>query len=271
LALLQEAVADDPVALRVLLGLGDNNGRCEAYQKLRQLAEKVGKSERQLLDEAARGVKLPIRVPALIERYKESRKRIASLSIDDPASVVEALFPADDPNTGEIRQIALACLDSAGSLAELKKGLVERITQHDVPESPDFVRIMSLHKSKGLTSPSVIVMGALDGLIPTLFNAETEADVRMMTDEQRRLMYVAITRASEQLVISYFREIEFGLASSLGIQTAKGSTRRRNGSLWARTLATPYLRELGPAAPAPVTGTEWIESYTSIPPSRPTS
>jgi hypothetical protein len=162
--------------------------------------------------------------------------------------------------------MAQDALASSTSIAELRDNLVERISQHDVPESPDFVRIMSLHKSKGLTSPSGIGLGARDGVIPTRFGADTEAEVRAMTDEQRRLMYVAITRASEQLIISYFREIEFGLASSFGIRIVKGSTRRLNGSLWARTLATPYLREFGPSAPQPVRGIEWLETYTAVPP-----
>jgi len=212
-----------------------------------------------------RGVKLPFRIPALIQRFRDAKAKLATLPADNLPSLVDALFPADSPSTSAIRQMALDAAPSSTNLTELRDTLVERISQHDVPESPDFVRIMSLHKSKGLTSPSVIVMGALDGVIPTLFGADTEAEVRAMTEEQRRLMYVAITRASEQLIISYFREIEFALASNFGIRIVKGSTRRIQGSLWARTLATPYLRELGSSAPVPVRGIDWLEAYTAVP------
>ncbi|MGI8474871.1 MAG: 3'-5' exonuclease [Thermomicrobiales bacterium] len=266
LALLRGLAGDDPVSLRVLLGLGDNNGRSDAYQKLSRFAASANKTERQILEEVSRGTKLPFRIPALVERFESATARLNSLPKDNLPELVDALFPADQPNTAEIREIALGCIRPHEPVSKLRDRIVERITQHDVPESPDFVRIMSLHKSKGLTSRSVIVMGALDGVIPTLFGAKTESEIQAMTEEQRRLMYVAVTRASEHLIISYFREIEFALASSLGIRTAKGSTRHQNGSLWARALATPYLRGLGPSAPEPLRGVEWIESYTSLPP-----
>ena len=42
------------------------------------------------------------------------------------------------------------------------------ITQPELPTDVDYVRVMSLHKSKGLTADLVIVMGCVEGLIPRI-------------------------------------------------------------------------------------------------------
>ena len=60
------------------------------------------------------------------------------------------------------------------------------------------VQIMSVHKSKGLEFPVVFVIGAADGLFPTNRSIE-DGDV----EEERRLFYVATTRAMDMLIITY--------------------------------------------------------------------
>ena len=60
----------------------------------------------------------------------------------------------------------------------------------------DYLRLMTIHAAKGLEFNTVFIIGAYDGIIP----AEKDG-----TDisEEKRLMYVAITRAKERLYISY--------------------------------------------------------------------
>ncbi len=60
------------------------------------------------------------------------------------------------------------------------------------------VRLMTVHQAKGLEFPVVFVIGAADGLFPTKRSIE-DGDV----DEERRLFYVATTRAMEHLIITY--------------------------------------------------------------------
>lgn len=62
------------------------------------------------------------------------------------------------------------------------------------------VRLMTVHQAKGLEFPVVFVIGAADGLFPTQRSID-EGDV----DEERRLFYVASTRAMDFLIISYPR------------------------------------------------------------------
>ena len=62
------------------------------------------------------------------------------------------------------------------------------------------VRLMTVHQAKGLEFPVVFVIGAAEGLFPTQRSID-DGDV----EEERRLFYVASTRAMDLLIISYPR------------------------------------------------------------------
>ena len=70
----------------------------------------------------------------------------------------------------------------------------------DQPETPDAVVLATFHRSKGLEWPHVFVIGASDGLVPHA--AATSASA---IDEERRLVYVALTRAERTLHVSWAR------------------------------------------------------------------
>lgn len=76
------------------------------------------------------------------------------------------------------------------------------------------VALMTIHKSKGLEFPAVFLIGASEGTLPhasalgadnlrdTRVGLEGEASYAEALEEERRLAYVAVTRAKEQLFIS---------------------------------------------------------------------
>jgi DNA helicase-2/ATP-dependent DNA helicase PcrA len=66
------------------------------------------------------------------------------------------------------------------------------------------VSLMTIHAAKGLEWPVVIVTGMEDGLFPSLRERE-DATPGEAIEEERRLAYVAITRARERLVLTYAR------------------------------------------------------------------
>lgn len=59
--------------------------------------------------------------------------------------------------------------------------------------------LSTIHSAKGLEWPVVFIIWALDGYFPSLYSFQSDAEL----DEERRLLYVAITRAKEQLYLSY--------------------------------------------------------------------
>lgn len=85
-----------------------------------------------------------------------------------------------------------------GFLEEIS--LYTDLEQYD--ENDDTVVMMTMHSAKGLEFPNVFLVGFEDGLFPGM---PAIGDVEEM-EEERRLCYVAITRAKEHLTISYARQ-----------------------------------------------------------------
>lgn len=69
----------------------------------------------------------------------------------------------------------------------------------DLGSSDDAVTMMTLHSSKGLEYPIVFMVGLEDGLFPT---SRSQLDPNDL-EEERRLMYVGMTRAKEKLYLSF--------------------------------------------------------------------
>ena len=65
-------------------------------------------------------------------------------------------------------------------------------------ENQDKVSLMTIHLAKGLEFPSVYIVGLEEGLIPLVHNSD-EDDL----EEERRLFYVALTRAQKEVNLSY--------------------------------------------------------------------
>jgi len=86
----------------------------------------------------------------------------------------------------------------AGFLEEI--ALYTDIEQYD--ETDDAVVMMTMHSAKGLEFPNVFLVGFEDGLFPGM---RAIGDMEEM-EEERRLCYVAITRAKKNLMISYAKQ-----------------------------------------------------------------
>lgn len=77
---------------------------------------------------------------------------------------------------------------------------VALVSEQDDPElGNNRVAMMTMHAAKGLEFPLVVIAGMEQGLFP-LSKAETDANEQ---EEERRLFYVGITRAREQLILAY--------------------------------------------------------------------
>ena len=116
----------------------------------------------------------------------------------------------------------------------------ERATED--PADTDAVVLTTFHRAKGLQWPTVLVLGLSDGLMP-IASAQTPAAV----DEERRLLYVALTRAEEELWCSWFaREAGPGRGGA-------PTTRRHAASPWLAPIERAVAQLEKDAAPTAAT------------------
>lgn len=80
---------------------------------------------------------------------------------------------------------------------------VALLTDQDTDKAEDInkVTLMTVHAAKGLEFKNIIVVGLEEELFPSDMNLDSEAGI----EEERRLFYVAITRAEENCIITYAR------------------------------------------------------------------
>ncbi len=76
---------------------------------------------------------------------------------------------------------------------------ISLLTDQDEVDEGDKVNLMTVHAAKGLEFKNVFVSGLEDGVFPSIHDLESEREL----EEERRLLYVAITRAGDHCVLSY--------------------------------------------------------------------
>lgn len=96
-----------------------------------------------------------------------------------------------------------------GSLTEVLKALRKEVVRRKIMTRNEFdekVQIMTMHKSKGLEAEVVIILEADEGVIPkthpdTILYSMFGETEKVAMDDQKRLFYVAMTRAKKRLYI----------------------------------------------------------------------
>ena len=158
--------AEDRVALRWWLGHDSPSRRRNAYQKLRQYCEQSSTSPKIALDACIAGT---IEVPGttdLLTKYRELVQHLEELQDMTLPDLLDRLMPAESDACSIIREAALLDLADMKTATDLLNCIRANATQPTTPEKADYVRVMSLHKSKGLTSRVAIVSACTRGLIP---------------------------------------------------------------------------------------------------------
>lgn len=90
--------------------------------------------------------------------------------------------------------------DASGSLTEFLEDIALATDfDNDNGEDVDCVYLMTVHLSKGLEFPVVFIVGLEEDLFPSALSLNTRTEL----EEERRLFYVALTRAEEKAVITY--------------------------------------------------------------------
>jgi superfamily I DNA/RNA helicase len=249
---------EDRIALRWVLGFGSNDFRAGAYHRVRAQCEQTGNTPWQLMCQLEAGtVSIPY-TNHLVARFREIRAELATLQgAGDMASLARRWLPGNLAAIDRFRALVNEIAGSSATPQELLSNLIETISTPEIPPDVTEVRIMSLHKSKGLSSPVVIIAGCIEGLLPAAPDEEkTPNEQQADLEEQRRLFYVGLTRvkalpASNQpgtLLLTYSRMMTLADAMQSGIRPASVNY----GDAYVN--ASRFIRELGPAAPRAVRG-----------------
>lgn len=174
----------------------------------------------------------------LIKRLLADTGYIDSLRADDPDTAnerienIDALISyAERYEQGEDAPSLTGFLEYCGLNGE------EAASEEDSSEDPtNYVSLMTIHNAKGLEFPYVFLSGMEDGVFPSYMsiNAENpEAEI----EEERRLCYVAITRAMNELYISSAKQ-----------RMLRGETQFNTTSRFIREIPRYMLSMNAPAA-----------------------
>lgn len=147
---------------------------------------------------------------------------INSLTVKSKHLSLPDLFDAILDDSGYRNMIIMAGeeeKDRLDNLEEFKSSIIEYVNKTEEPtlmgfleenalvadvdrydESADAVVLMTVHSAKGLEFPVVIIPGFEDGIFPSM---QTVMGTNDDMEEERRLAYVALTRAKEQIYIMY--------------------------------------------------------------------
>jgi len=135
-------------------------------------------------------VKLVVEKSGLIELYKKEKQDKGEARVENLEELVNAarLFDADSLNEENLSEVDLFLTHAALEAGEM---------QGEVDE--DCVQLMTLHSAKGLEFKLVFMVGMEEGLFPS----QQATDDPGRLQEERRLCYVGITRAMEQLYLTH--------------------------------------------------------------------
>lgn len=153
-----------------------------AYEMAEMIGRQTGLLENLFLDKTAEGI-------SRYENVQELLSGIKSYTMAEKEALEEDEVAPENDLAAYLQQISL-------------------LTDQDGDDKdPNKVKLMTIHASKGLEFPSVFVVGLEENLFPSMLSLNTRDEL----EEERRLFYVAITRAQDRLFLSYANtRVKFG-------------------------------------------------------------
>ena len=132
------------------------------------------------------------------EATEESQNRIEN--IEELLNVADEFIENDDSEDKSLEAF-LSQVSLVGDIDQLDDN--DESNNNDKEKNIDKITLMTVHSSKGLEFPCVFISGLEEGIFPHIRSINVRRDDAM--EEERRLAYVAVTRAEEKLYLTYAR------------------------------------------------------------------
>jgi len=116
---------------------------------------------------------------------------------------------------GEITEDGGTFESEKKSVLEIAQSISVILSLAERGDEQEVVTLSTLHASKGLEWPHVVLAGINEGLLP--FRSDSEEMTVERLEEERRLMYVGITRARQTLAVSTLRRRKKGRETIAGV------------------------------------------------------
>lgn len=145
------------------------------------------------------------KTPEGVSRYENLQELLNGIKdfVEQPRSPQEQeLNEVIKSGLSKEAELNLTGEDSLKTLDEFMQeiSLLTSVDKEDEKdESNDKVSLMTIHSAKGLEFPFVFIVGLEENLFPSQLSINSRADL----EEERRLFYVALTRAEKQATLSY--------------------------------------------------------------------
>lgn len=241
----------DRVALRCWLGYGSTTANASGYGHLMQYCEANHTEPYETVELLCqKKISIPYSTHT-IKRFKELQKLLVKFKDKKVSEIVTELFPKGEAWAFPFLELLPELDDEENTVADVQSEILSKVINPEMPLDVDYVRIMSIHKSKGLTSEISIICGVVEGLIPTVDGDLQGEEATRFIEEQRRLFFVGITRPKKELVISSVSSIPKTLAYGLRQRVPQTPSNE------TRAVASSFLSQLGNDFPDAIAGEDW--------------
>jgi DNA helicase-2/ATP-dependent DNA helicase PcrA len=233
-SIVEESKASNISHLQAAQAIAQKNKHVAAYLKLieefKESSKKLPLSD--LVQEVITKTEYGPKLKALKDPTSESRLE----NLQELVAIGRSMESTSDSPFGDLRQF----LDrvSLTSSSDLPTGSEDgRVPSADETKKPPAVSLMTLHLAKGLEFPLVFLTGLEEGLVP---HHRSLLDPTAI-EEERRLCYVGITRAMEQLFITRARQRGmFSAGDGFGV-----SGMMREASRFVKDIPSEHLESFG--------------------------
>lgn len=207
-------------------------------------------------------------VSAMLARLRSLRDRRATVGhLIDELSSMQVDDPSHQHELDQVRDIAIELhrVDPLADLATFQEILEQRLARR-----LDAVTIATFHKAKGLEWYHVHVLGVGERALP-----HPRARTSAQREEERRLLYVAMTRATDSLSVSWHGGPSPFLAPIVGDRAplrptpsaaARGAVARQRALRHALVAQRARLARSFAIAPSMLLSDESIETFVRTPP-----